>query len=82
MGIQRLLNARTNSLTSNGGFLGNDSVRDENGYGITVSYWKDERSARAWKKVQEHLHTQSTERKKWYKNYSVHVVTVNRAYSG
>ncbi|GAA1046962.1 antibiotic biosynthesis monooxygenase [Rothia amarae] len=64
------------------GFLGNDSVRDENGYGITVSYWKDEHSARAWKQVQEHLHAQSTGRKKWYKNYSVHVATVNRAYSG
>lgn len=64
------------------GFLGIDSARDDSGFGVTVSYWQDEDSARAWKQVQEHLDAQSLGRKKWYKNYSVHVATVSRAYSG
>ena len=31
------------------GFLGVESVREQSGLGITVSYWKDEESIRRWK---------------------------------
>ncbi len=31
------------------GFLGVESARDSEGFGITVSYWKDEAAVEAWK---------------------------------
>lgn len=63
------------------GYLGIESARDESGFGITVSYWKDEEAAKAWKQVQEHLMAQRAGRESWYIEYSVHVATVTRAYS-
>lgn len=36
------------------GFLGVESVRDPDGLGITVSYWKDKNSIREWKNHAAH----------------------------
>lgn len=40
------------------GFLGLDSVRDQHGVGITVSYWQSEDDIKHWKQNAEHLHAQ------------------------
>ena len=37
------------------GYLGIESVRGEDGLGITVSYWRDQASIKAWKALAEHL---------------------------
>jgi heme-degrading monooxygenase HmoA len=63
------------------GYLGAESVRDANGMGITVSYWKDEASIRHWKQNGEHLQAQAKGRKGWYETFSVRVAKVERAYS-
>lgn len=60
------------------GFLGVESARD--GIGITVSYWRSEEDARAWKQVASHLATQRLGRERWYADYTVRVATVTRAY--
>ena len=62
------------------GYLGIDSVRDGTGKGITVSYWADEDSARAWKAVAEHLVAQRLGRERWYAQYRTRVATVDRDY--
>ncbi len=36
------------------GFLGAESARAEDGFGITVSYWKDDASIKAWRENPEH----------------------------
>ena len=36
------------------GFLGAESARGEDGFGITISYWKDDASIYAWRKHPEH----------------------------
>ena len=64
------------------GYLGIDSVRDGTGKGITVSYWADEDSARAWKAVAEHVEAQEQGRSRWYAQYQVVVAEVIREYSG
>ena len=61
------------------GFLGARSVR-EGQEGITVSYWRDDASARAWKSVAEHLVAQHRGREEWYAEYDVIVAEVIRAY--
>src|ERR687884_413767 len=60
------------------GYLGLESARE--GVGITVSYWRDEASARAWKQVAEHLAAQRRGRDVWYRDYRVRVATVTRDY--
>jgi len=63
------------------GYLGVRSVRDSTtGEGITVSYWRDDASARAWKQVAEHLEAQHRGREEWYVSYSVEVAEVTRSY--
>lgn len=64
------------------GYLGAESVRDAEGLGITVSYWTDEASLRAWKQVAEHLVAQRLGRERWYAHYELRVARVERAYSG
>lgn len=60
------------------GFLGLESARDE--LGITVSYWKDLDSIRAWKAVAEHLVAQRLGRERWYTAYRTRIVKVEREY--
>ncbi|UYM07314.1 antibiotic biosynthesis monooxygenase family protein [Solicola gregarius] len=60
------------------GYLGVESARED--IGITVSYWRDEESARNWKQVAEHLVAQRRGRDVWYSDYRVRVATVHRDY--
>ena len=63
------------------GYLGIRSVRDaQTGEGISVSYWRDDASARAWKAVAEHREAQRRGREEWYAEYDVIVAEVIRAY--
>lgn len=62
------------------GFLGLESVRGTDGFGITNSFWKDEESIRAWKAVISHQAAQHLGREKWYEDYGVIVAKVERAY--
>lgn len=65
------------------GYLGHESARDPvTGHGITVSYWRDAASARAWKAVTEHQRAQASGRSRWYSDYVVRIATVERDYQG
>ena len=65
------------------GYLGAESAREAgaNGLGITVSYWRDLASIRAWKAHSEHLLAQQTGRSQWYADYRVRIARVEREYS-
>jgi len=62
------------------GYLGIESTRDEDGLGITVSYWASEEALRAWKANAEHRIAQETGRREWYAEYTVRIAKVERAY--
>ncbi len=62
------------------GFLGIESVRDATGVGITVSYWRAQADARAWKAQAEHREAQRIGRERWYREYRVRVARVERDY--
>ncbi len=64
------------------GYIGVESARDEDGLGITVSYWKDEESILAWKAEAEHLAAQTLGKSRWYAQYTLRVARVERAYGG
>ncbi|KAJ7050004.1 hypothetical protein C8F01DRAFT_1180432 [Mycena amicta] len=48
---------------------------------ITVSYWTDEESIRAWKRNVDHLLAQKQGKTEWYLSYEVRVAKVERAYA-
>jgi len=60
------------------GYLGIEAARE--GVGITVSYWRDEASATAWKQVGAHLVAQRRGREVWYRDYRVRIAHVTRDY--
>jgi heme-degrading monooxygenase HmoA len=62
------------------GFLGHESVRDAEGVGITVSYWRDQAAIAAWKRVDEHREGQRQGQLRWYESYVVRVAKVEREY--
>ena len=62
------------------GYLGAESVRDADGVGITVSYWRSETDILAWKHQAEHAATRARGRSDWYTRYITRVAKVERAY--
>ena len=58
------------------GFLGLESVRGEDGIGITVSYWRDRESIRGWRINMEHLAAQQMGRQEFYSWYHIRVAEV------
>ncbi|WP_420960097.1 antibiotic biosynthesis monooxygenase family protein [Brucella sp. IR073] len=62
------------------GYLGVESARDAEGFGITNSFWADEESIRAWKRDVDHLMAQKMGRQQWYQAYRVRIARVERAY--
>jgi heme-degrading monooxygenase HmoA len=60
------------------GFLGFESARET--IGISVSYWKDLDSIKAWKDNLEHREAQRLGREKWYSDFVIRVAKVERAY--
>ena len=58
------------------GFLGVESVRGEDGIGITVSYWRDRASIRNWRVNMEHLAAQQMGRQEFYSWYHIRVAEV------
>lgn len=61
------------------GYLGMESAREE--VGITVSYWKDLASIKAWKEQVDHQIAQKMGKEKWYKSYITRISLVERDYS-
>ena len=63
------------------GYLGIESVRGDDGTGITVSYWRDADAIAEWRAHPEHLDAQASGRSEWYAWYELRVATVDRAHS-
>ncbi|MBP8080573.1 MAG: antibiotic biosynthesis monooxygenase [Arenimonas sp.] len=64
------------------GYLGIESSRDADGFGITVSYWRSEADIAAWKRNAEHAVARERGRSQWYQHFELRVARVERAYSG
>lgn len=62
------------------GFLGVESTRGADGFGITVSYWESEAAIAAWRQHAEHAATRAHGRVHWYEHYELRVAKVERAY--
>jgi heme-degrading monooxygenase HmoA len=64
------------------GYIGIEGARGADGFGITVSYWRDEESIRKWKGELEHRGAQERGKRDWYTRYITRVAKVEREYDG
>jgi heme-degrading monooxygenase HmoA len=62
------------------GYVGIQSVRGEDGVGITISYWESDAAARAWKADAAHAAIREQGRAHWYDWYELVVAEVTRGY--
>ncbi|MBB3275612.1 MULTISPECIES: antibiotic biosynthesis monooxygenase [Pseudoxanthomonas] len=62
------------------GFLGIESTRGADGFGITVAYWDSEDAIRAWRQHAEHTAAREQGRRDWYDHFELRVAKVERAY--
>lgn len=62
------------------GFLDFESVRDENGNGITISYWEFEEDIKAWRSDSEHQLAQQLGRSRWYDSFKIRICRIEREY--
>lgn len=63
------------------GFLGIESARNDRGAGITVSFWRDRASIRAWREQLEHRRAQALGKSQWYASYTLRICGVEEEYS-
>ncbi|AZC25006.1 antibiotic biosynthesis monooxygenase family protein [Pseudomonas sessilinigenes] len=63
------------------GFLGVESARGADGFGITVSYWSSEEAILGWKQHAEHSTIRERGRSHWYRQFHTRISKVERAYS-
>lgn len=81
-GYARMAERMVETARGQPGFLGIESARDAQGFGITVSYWSDAQAVKAWKQHSDHLGAQTLGRQRWYAHYELRVARVERAYDG
>jgi heme-degrading monooxygenase HmoA len=62
------------------GYLGLETVRGADGFGITVSYWSTAEAISGWKQQMDHQSAQEGGKKLWYSDYHLRVARVERAY--
>jgi len=62
------------------GFLGVDSARGPDGFGITVSYWTTLEAIAQWRAHLEHQAAQAQGKQTWYAHYELRIALVERAY--
>jgi heme-degrading monooxygenase HmoA len=81
-GYEAMAQAMNELALEQPGCLGVESTRGEDGLGITVSYFVDEASMRAWQQNARHLVAQRLGKERWYSHYELRVAKVERAYCG
>ena len=62
------------------GFLGAESTRDPDGFGITVAYFDSEANILAWRRHAGHAEARVRGRSDWYEHFEIRVARVERAY--
>ncbi|MBT3621239.1 MAG: antibiotic biosynthesis monooxygenase [Flavobacteriales bacterium] len=79
-GYEQMNELTFKELESIEGYLGYEAFRDENGFGVNVSYWKDMEALKNWRDNTLHQKAQELGKEKWYTNYKLRICTVERDY--
>lgn len=65
-----------NIVSKQKGFLGVESVRDKDGFGLTISYWDSLESINEWKYNVPHMEAKDMAKKMWYSKYMIRICKV------
>ena len=79
-GYGAIANAMEELARKQPGFLGMESARGADGFGITVSYWESREALAAWRANEKHRAAQERGKSRFYDRYSVRVCSVERSY--
>ncbi|NMH68136.1 antibiotic biosynthesis monooxygenase [Bacillus sp. RO3] len=79
-GYSRTADLMVELASTQQGFLGVESSRDQHGYGITVSYWDSLDSIKQWKEHVTHREVQQKGKQDWYSSYITRICKVERDY--
>lgn len=79
-GYDEMADQMAELATTMPGYLGRESARGSEGFGITVSYWQDEAAIANWKANMDHKAARDYGRTRWYEHYELRVAKVERAY--
>ena len=77
-GYEKMAQKMVELASNQPGFLGVESARND--VGITVSYWVDLESIKAWKAHAEHREAQKLGREVWYSAFKTRICKVERDY--
>ncbi|HUX40240.1 MAG TPA: antibiotic biosynthesis monooxygenase [Rectinemataceae bacterium] len=78
-GYEETAKAMVESVSRQKGFLGSESARDADGFGITVSYWASPESIEGWKRDVAHQAAKNKGRELWYEGYAIRFCLVQKA---
>ncbi|MFT7588861.1 MAG: heme-degrading monooxygenase HmoA [Limisphaerales bacterium] len=67
-------------VNANADCFGFESFRNENGFGVTISYWKDDQAIKGWKQNEEYQTAQQKGQAAWYSHYKLRICKVERDY--
>ncbi|MGR3764149.1 antibiotic biosynthesis monooxygenase family protein [Rossellomorea sp. NS-SX7] len=79
-GYNRTADLMVELASKQSGFLGVESSRDQDGFGITVSYWDSLESIKQWKNNLSHQKAQVKGKKDWYSAYITRICKVDHDY--
>jgi len=79
-GYQQAAEQMMEAVQSQPGFIAVYSARNEQGIGITNSYWSSVQAIVDWKADATHSAIQETGKKKWYQWYQTQVCEIQRSY--
>lgn len=68
-------------VQSQPGFLGAESTRGADGFGITVAYFDSEENILRWRQNAEHAAARERGRREWYAHVELRIAKVERAYT-
>lgn len=76
-----MANRMSELSTQQPGYLGAESLRDAERFGITLSYWTTLEAIANWKQNAEHLEAQRRGHRDFYSHFEVKIAKVERSYS-
>lgn len=79
-GYAAMSEAMLDLATDQPGFLRIESWRNEEGFGVTLSWWQSEEAIAAWKANAQHQVAQRLGRERWYSDFELQVCKVERRY--
>lgn len=64
------------------GYLGIESARDTQGFGMTISYWDSLESIQRWRDNLDHAKARAMGNDRFYDHYELRIARVEKAYGG